>query len=94
MVSERAKLRRMGVKLRGIFRKIDAARTIPGVSQIVPWITGSEEAATALAARWREQGYLVFPIRVPTVPRGQARLRISLSAALPEEMVEQLGELL
>ena len=94
MTSERAKLRRMGVKLREIFRKIDEERTIPGVSQIVPWITGGEEAAAALAAHWREKGYLVFPIRVPTVPRGQARLRISLSAALPEETVEKLGGLL
>ncbi len=94
MDEERAKLRRMGVRLREIFRKIDAKRTIPGVSQIVPWITGSEESATALAAHWREKGYLVFPIRVPTVPRGRARLRISLSAALPEETVEKLGELL
>ena len=94
MDEERARLRRMGVRLREIFRRIDAERTVPGVSQIVPWITGDEEAASALAAHWREQGYLVFPIRVPTVPRGQARLRISLSAALPEETVEKLGELL
>ena len=43
-------------------------------------------ASTALA----DAGFLVPPIRFPTVPRGTARLRVSLSAAHPAEAVNAL----
>ena len=57
---------------------------------IQPLIVGSNEAALALsAALWRE-GLWVPAIRPPTVPRGTARLRISLSAAHSMDEVDRL----
>lgn len=54
---------------------------------IIPQIFGSNEAALAAADSLAEAGFLVPAIRYPTVPRGTARLRISLSAAHPAEAV-------
>lgn len=50
-------------------------------SAIVPRILGDEAVATRAAAHLREQGLWVPAIRYPTVARGTARLRASLSAA-------------
>jgi 8-amino-7-oxononanoate synthase len=50
-------------------------------SAIVPVVLGSNEAALATSRRLEELGHLVPAIRFPTVPRGTARLRVSLSAA-------------
>lgn len=57
---------------------------------IYPLICG--EAATALnfSARLQEHGFLIPAIRYPTVPRGQARLRLTLSAGHRPEQVDQL----
>ena len=48
---------------------------------IQPLVLGAAEPAVALAARLAAEGLLVPAIRPPTVPRGTARLRISLSSA-------------
>ena len=48
---------------------------------IQPLIIGSNEAALTLAKALWERGLWVPAIRPPTVPKGTARLRISLSAA-------------
>jgi 8-amino-7-oxononanoate synthase len=48
---------------------------------IQPLILGDDRAALAASAALREQGILVPAIRPPTVPEGQSRLRVSLSAA-------------
>ena len=56
-------------------------KPIPHVSAIVPYMIGNEKAAVAAAARLREQHIFIPPIRYPTVARGAARLRITLSAA-------------
>jgi 8-amino-7-oxononanoate synthase len=50
-------------------------------SAIVPIVLGSNEAVLTASKRLEEQGYLVPAIRFPTVPRGTARLRVSVSAA-------------
>jgi len=58
---------------------------------IVPMILGSNEAALAASARLANAGFLVPAIRYPTVPRGTARLRVSLSAAHPPDAVMALA---
>jgi len=50
-------------------------------SAIVPVIIGESEAALAASAELLELGFLVPAIRYPTVPKGSARLRVTLSAA-------------
>jgi 8-amino-7-oxononanoate synthase len=61
---------------------------------IIPRIMGSNEAALAASTRLGEAGFLVPAIRYPTVPRGSARLRISLSAAHPHDAVSMLADAL
>jgi 7-keto-8-aminopelargonate synthetase-like enzyme len=58
---------------------------------IIPRILGSNEAALPASAALTDAGFMVPAIRFPTVPRGTARLRVSLSAAHPAEAVEALG---
>lgn len=53
-------------------------------------VLGSNDAALRASASLAEQGFLVPAIRYPTVPRGTARLRISLSAAHPPDAVAAL----
>ena len=58
---------------------------------VIPKALGSNEAALAAAADLEQAGFLVPAIRYPTVPRGTARLRISISAAHSAETILQLA---
>lgn len=64
------------------------------VSQIIPYVTGDAERAVALAAILRGEGYLVLPIRRPTVPPGGERLRISLNAGIDYNSLTRLIEII
>lgn len=74
-----------GDQLRSRLRQhLDSLSAAPGgilESAIFPVILGSNERALAAAAELLEEGFLVPAIRYPTVPRGSARLRVTLSAA-------------
>jgi 7-keto-8-aminopelargonate synthetase-like enzyme len=48
---------------------------------IIPVMIGDENRAMDIALRLREQGVFIPAIRFPTVARGAARLRLTLSAA-------------
>jgi 8-amino-7-oxononanoate synthase len=61
---------------------------------IIPFILGTNEAALAASTALVEAGFLVPAIRFPTVPRGTARLRLSLSAAHPLASVQKLKQAL
>ena len=61
---------------------------------IIPRVLGANEAALAASAALADAGFMVPAIRFPTVPRGSARLRISLSAAHPPEAVRALRDTL
>ena len=63
-------------------------------SPIVPVIVGDEAAALAASATLEEAGYLVTPIRPPTVPAGTSRLRITFTAEHSDEQVEGLANAL
>jgi 8-amino-7-oxononanoate synthase len=60
-------------------------------SPVIPRILGDSAAAMTAARHLEDRGFLVPAIRYPTVPRGTARLRISLSAAHPPSVTEALG---
>jgi 8-amino-7-oxononanoate synthase len=51
---------------------------VKGDSQIVPIIIGRTERTVRISELLREKGHWVTPVRPPTVPYRQARLRISL----------------
>ncbi|QTD45930.1 aminotransferase class I/II-fold pyridoxal phosphate-dependent enzyme [Ottowia testudinis] len=56
-------------------------RLLPSATPIQPLVVGQSDAALALSAWLDAVGLWVPAIRPPTVPAGQARLRIALSAA-------------
>ncbi|MBU0687677.1 MAG: 8-amino-7-oxononanoate synthase [Candidatus Margulisbacteria bacterium] len=61
-----------------------------GNSQIIPLIVGESKKAVALSQQLEAAGFFVLPIRPPTVPQGQARLRFSLTFDHSEEIIEKL----
>jgi 7-keto-8-aminopelargonate synthetase-like enzyme len=61
-------------------------------SAIFPWIVGDEQAALDLAASLKSEGFLVPAIRYPTVAKGAARLRITVTAAHQEDQIRALCE--
>ena len=71
-----------------------AWRLLPSDTPIQPLVIGDSALAVAVSERLASRGLLVPPIRPPTVPRGTARLRISLSADHRIEDVERLAEAL
>jgi len=59
-------------------------------SAIVPIMIGKEEEAMRASSRLRDAGIFVPGIRYPTVAKGQARLRVTLTAAHSEDDVRRL----
>jgi 7-keto-8-aminopelargonate synthetase-like enzyme len=62
---------------------------VGGDSAIIPLIIGSEMAAVEMSQRLFERGIFVPAIRFPTVPKGTARLRITVSAAHSSDDIRQ-----
>lgn len=74
---------------------INAGWTLrPVQSPILPLHVGDEARAVATAAALREQGLLIPAIRYPTVARGEARLRLTVSAAHSAEDIAALSNAL
>jgi 7-keto-8-aminopelargonate synthetase-like enzyme len=63
-------------------------------SAIFPWIVGDEQAALDLASALQNEGFLIPAIRYPTVAKGSARLRITVTASHEEGQIRQLCEAL
>ncbi len=61
-------------------------------SAIFPLLVGDEQAALNLAAALKTKGFLVPAIRYPTVAKGSARLRITVTAAHDENQIRSLCE--
>jgi len=59
-------------------------------SAIIPIMIGEETRALKIAAALRDQGIFIPAIRYPTVGHGQARLRVTLSAAHEASDIAQL----
>jgi 8-amino-7-oxononanoate synthase len=81
-----------GDRLREKLRENVAVLSPGHGSAVVPVVLGSNEAALAASRGLEDSGFLVPAIRYPTVPRGTARLRISISAAHPQDAVSALAE--
>ena len=59
-------------------------------STIFPWIVGNEQAALDLTSALQSEGFLVPAIRYPTVAKGSARLRITVTASHEEDQIRSL----
>jgi 8-amino-7-oxononanoate synthase len=59
-------------------------------SAIIPIMIGDEARAMKIAAALRDQGIFIPAIRYPTVGHGQARLRVTISAAHEAADIERL----
>ena len=73
------------------FRTRMKLAALPIQSPIIPVLIGDETAAVHMATALRAKGFFVPAIRFPTVARGSARLRVSLSASHTSEEVDQLS---
>lgn len=65
-------------------------QTMPSTTAIQPILVGDNQRAVALSQRLLEQGFLVSAVRSPTVPKGSARLRITLSVNHEKQQIDQL----
>jgi 8-amino-7-oxononanoate synthase len=86
---ERLRLRKLSAFLRNELRT-NGFDVGSGDSQIVPVLLGSNEAAVHFAEGLRMRGFGIRAIRPPTVPEGTARIRLSLTAKLSEEILAAL----
>jgi 8-amino-7-oxononanoate synthase len=59
-------------------------------SQIIPIVVGQPERAVELSRHLKDRGLYVPAIRPPTVPEGEACLRVSLTSAHTPEVIDRL----
>ena len=64
-------------------------RIIPGNHPIIPVMLGEAELATRMAERLLEEGIYVIGFSFPVVPKGQARIRVQMSAAHTRKDLER-----
>lgn len=88
MATDRAKLVALGNLLRSELERVGAETR--GCSHIVPVVAGENHEAIRLAELMKGKGFWALPIRYPTVPKGEARIRISLNPQITEEEVSEI----
>lgn len=63
---------------------------LDSITPIQPLLIGGNATALTASRALEDRGFMVIPIRPPTVPEGRARLRITLSAMHTEDQVDAL----
>lgn len=66
----------------------------PSSSHLIPIIVGESVQAVAQAKQLQAHGFYIMPVRPPTVPQHQARLRVSLTASIQFSDVDALVDVL
>lgn len=66
----------------------------PSDSQIIPIIIGEESKTIQISEILRKKGFWVLPIRYPTVPLNEARLRFSLNYGHTKENINEVVKIL
>ena len=59
----------------------------------MPVIIGDTDATLTASQMLEDEGFLVVPIRPPTVPAGTARLRFAFNAQHPNAEIERLASI-
>ena len=62
---------------------------VPGCHPIIPVMLGEASLATAMADRLLQEGIYVIGFSHPVVPKGQARIRVQMSAAHTHEQLDR-----
>jgi glycine C-acetyltransferase len=91
LIEQSAELRRQLAGSTAYFRDRMVAAgfdVVPGEHAIVPVMTGDARLAQQLASGLMEQGVFVTAFSFPVVPKGQARVRTQMSAALSREQID------
>jgi glycine C-acetyltransferase len=92
LVEENPGLRRGLFANTAYFREAVTAlgfRIIPGMHPIVPIMIGDEGRTVAMARAANERGIFVVGFSYPVVPRGEARIRVQLSAAHTRDQIDR-----
>jgi glycine C-acetyltransferase len=76
---------REGIAARGF-------RVVPGIHPIVPIMLGDERLAVEMARAMNDRGIFVVGFSFPVVPRGEARIRVQLSAAHTRKQIDRALE--
>ncbi len=72
----------------------DAGLSTSPVGPIVPWVFGDDRATVDASQLVSSRGFVVRPIRPPTVPCGTSRLRVTLTASHRLDDVRELAKVL
>ncbi|QZE13718.1 8-amino-7-oxononanoate synthase [Halosquirtibacter laminarini] len=72
-------------RLQNLARDFAKRLNVVSDSHIIPYLIGSNEHAMLFSERLAKYGISSLPIRHPTVPKGTARLRLSLTSTLTEQ---------
>lgn len=88
--ARRDRLQRHIQTLRAGLNSLPRWHLLDSATPIQPLVIGENAEALKVSGKLLEQGLLVPAIRTPTVPKGSARLRISLSAGHSEAEVDAL----
>jgi glycine C-acetyltransferase len=92
MLSETTELRdRLEANTKNFRQRMTASgfNILEGEHPIVPIMLGDARLAGEMAAKVLELGIYVIGFSFPVVPRGQARIRVQLSAAHTDEHIDQ-----
>lgn len=89
MEKEREELHRKANRLRSVLQAM-CWDTAESSTQIIPVIVGSEKEALRLSGWLEENGVLAMALRPPTVPEGQSRIRLALTACHTEDEIDSL----
>ncbi|MFA6645654.1 MAG: aminotransferase class I/II-fold pyridoxal phosphate-dependent enzyme, partial [Sphaerochaetaceae bacterium] len=91
MVEKENPYRKKTMQNAHLFRKMMTASgfdLVPGDTAIVPVMLYDEKKAVAMADALLEEGIYVIGFSFPVVPKGQARIRVQLSALHTTEDIE------
>ena len=59
-------------------------------SHIIPFLIGESSDCVVKAEELQREGFYCLPVRPPTVPKGPARVRLSLTANMTDEEIDRL----
>lgn len=84
---DRARLEALGERFReGLTREVGLRPG--GFGPIIPLLLDSPEVALSMSRRLLEEGWVVQPMRPPTVPVGSSRLRLTVRSTLRDDDVD------